>query len=62
MEADHPCPFCKQVHYSSYNAERCAARHDHKGGLKKFMKEQKEMKQEQKPLHPSKEKSSALFG
>jgi hypothetical protein len=25
---EQPCPYCKSVHYSSYNAERCAARHD----------------------------------
>jgi hypothetical protein len=61
MEAEQPCPYCKQVHYSSYNAERCAARHDSEEGLKKFMKEQKGKKQEQKPLQPGKKKCSPLF-
>jgi hypothetical protein len=61
MEAEQTCPYCKQVHYSSYNAERCAARHDGKGGLKAFMNEQKEMRQKQNPLQTSKEKNPALF-
>jgi hypothetical protein len=28
METDEPCPYCKRIHYSSYTAERCAARHE----------------------------------
>lgn len=28
MTTDNQCPFCHGVHYSSYNAERCHARHE----------------------------------
>jgi hypothetical protein len=28
MTTDDQCPFCHGVHYSSYNAERCLARHE----------------------------------
>jgi hypothetical protein len=48
METEKPCPYCKRIHYSSYNAERCAARHDASGGLSKFIHEQAEEKQKQK--------------
>ena len=27
MKTDAPCPHCHGVHYSSYNAQRCATRH-----------------------------------
>jgi hypothetical protein len=28
MATEAQCPFCNGVHYSSYNAERCRARHE----------------------------------
>jgi hypothetical protein len=55
METEKTCPYCKRVHYSSYNAERCAARHDAAGGLTKFFNEQSEEKQKQKSLHTREE-------
>ena len=27
METEQTCPFCHRVHYSVYNADRCAAQH-----------------------------------
>jgi len=47
VESDEkPCPWCGRVHYSSYNAERCAARHD---GISQ-MPGHKHMKNKQKSL------------
>jgi hypothetical protein len=55
METEQPCPHCKRIHYSSYNAERCAAIHDGVSGLKNYFNEQKEKKHKQKPLQTGRE-------
>jgi len=39
---DAPCPCCKGVHYSFYNAERCKARYDIETGLATYAEQQRE--------------------
>ena len=36
METERPCPYCNRVHYSSYTAERCSARHDVSNAFRQF--------------------------
>ena len=38
MTTDNQCPFCHGVHYSSYNAERCHARHEAREQVRAFAK------------------------
>jgi hypothetical protein len=60
METEQPCPYCKRVHYSSYNAEKCAARHDASSELTDYVNEQREKKQKQKPQKTGKERFTDL--
>jgi hypothetical protein len=55
METEQTCPYCKRIHYSSYTAEKCAARHDASSELTKYVNEKKGKRQMQKPLPTGKE-------
>jgi hypothetical protein len=55
METEQPCPYCKRVHYSSYTAERCAARHDASCEYADYVNEQRKKDQKQKRLQTGRE-------
>ena len=57
VETEQPCPYCKRVHYSSYTAVRCAARHD----VASYENGKKEKRQKQKPLQTGMEGDSTLI-
>jgi hypothetical protein len=52
MENEQPCPYCNRIHYSTYTAGRCAARHQFFGGLNANINEQDKKRQKQKPPSP----------
>jgi hypothetical protein len=52
MENEQPCPYCKRVHYSTYTAGRCAARHEVLGEWTSYVNGQKRKRAKTKVAAP----------